>query len=103
MQGAGGAVDAKRGGEVTTEQIIERLEDPERYVDAIDAAIAALRRQTWRPTSEVPRGKLVLAYRPRLSGYDQIAIRRPAEWCGQKCCPNAEPTHFMPLPEVPHA
>lgn len=55
----------------------------------------------WQDISTAPKGEDVLVYRPKMRPRDQIAVRRPADWCGPKCCPEAEPTHWMPLPAPP--
>jgi hypothetical protein len=56
----------------------------------------------WRPIETAPSGD-VLVYRPQMPARDRIAVRRVADWCGLKCCPSAQPTHWMPLPDEPKA
>jgi len=58
--------------------------------------------QDWCPIATAPN-ELVLLYRPRLPERDRISIRRRSDWCGPLCCPSAEPTHWMPLPQPPVA
>jgi hypothetical protein len=58
----------------------------------------------WQPIDETtPQNELMLLYRPQLPQHEQIAVRRIDYWCGPTCCPLAEPTHFMPLPDPPAA
>jgi hypothetical protein len=56
----------------------------------------------WQPIETAPKDRTgVLVYRPKMRGSDRIQIRVPSDWCGPTCCPHAEPTHWMPLPEPP--
>ncbi len=58
----------------------------------------------WQPIATLTADDgYVLVYRPRLEKPDRINIRRLGDWCGPKCCPSAEPTHWMPLPGEPSA
>lgn len=56
---------------------------------------------TWQPIDTAPEAELLLLYRPRLPKVSRFAIRWGHEWCGPKCCPDAEPTHWMPIPTPP--
>lgn len=56
----------------------------------------------WQTMETAPKdGTLLLVYRPGTARLSHLAIRTATEWCGPKCCPNAEPTHWMPLPALP--
>jgi hypothetical protein len=55
----------------------------------------------WQDIETAPKGRDLLVYRPSAPPRDRIAVRRVSDWCGPSCCPSAEPTHWMPLPEPP--
>jgi hypothetical protein len=58
---------------------------------------------TWQPIETAPSVMTVLLYRPQMPVSERIAVRRVIDWCGPECCPSAQPTHWMPLPDSPVA
>jgi len=56
--------------------------------------------RTWQPIETAPKDE-VLMYRPQMPQRARIVIRRLGDWCGPECCPDAEPTLWMPLPSAP--
>lgn len=79
------------------------ISDLLRALDVVTEERDRLRAQTtWQPIETAKEyAGLMFLYRPGLPLRDRIAIRRPEDWCGEKCCPSAKPTHWQPLPPAP--
>lgn len=85
--------------------IIERLNDSELYVDAIDDAITEIKRlralTAWRPIEAAPKMEYLLLWNGHKINIGCFHTYNGGQWQFMGNLLEPKPTHWQPLPEPP--